>query len=339
MFFLILFFSVFICFAEEIFESNALGMKLREIDAPSGSGTGWVLRVRQRDGVETVRLFSDGALYSEKTIVREGGRETETKFENELRETVVRENGLVISEESENTDGSIGKTIYAYSGSRLDSSEYSVDGETVYIERYMYTDEGRLLDFCREYSADGSRLSNAFVFNEGLISAYWMHSEEIKNYIRFTGRNIEKNEIFGEGAAEQLREYEQLPDGGSRETITDIETGKIAELLYDSEKQLVNKKLYDEESRLVEESMYNYRNGYLSSVKVRSGLLLEHYIWDRDSEGEAEQERFYRNGVLVQQTEYESEDEYVQTLFRGGRAVLRLKYQNGERVLTEQLQE
>ena len=50
-------------------------------------------------------------------------------------------------------------------------------------------------------------------------------------------------------------------------------------------------------------------------------------------------EIYGRNGVTDKITEYKNEDDYTETIFRNGRAIIKIYYQDGERKTTEQIRE
>ncbi|HAK44555.1 MAG TPA: hypothetical protein DCO79_01355 [Spirochaeta sp.] len=328
------------CFAEDYYESNILGMKLKQLESPETAGTDYILTIKIDDVGNEIRFLDKDRIRVSKTeLFREGARLTEQTEEADRSIRVVRENGIIVSEFTERSDGSSELIDYSYTGRRLISTAVSIDGERAYSDSYYYTDSGRLLDVERNYSSSPDKLSLSFIFDNGRISSFWMNSEDRGNYIRFDSEGIVLNEIFGSDGWNETREYSRLSDGRQVELIRNIDDGTSVTLTYDAENRLLDSLSRDSEGRILVESEWQYKSGRLISYKIRKELSLELFIFEWSGEGTLVKETYYKNGNIIQLTEYQDEDDFTELLYRNGTAVLKIIYADGERIGTVQLQE
>ena len=340
LFFVLLLNTVSLCFAEEYYESNILGMMLKEIDSPYDSTAEYILKVtRDEDGTEERILLRDGSEISGTEIRKEENYLFEVTVEEKKTTTVKRENGIIISEKIEKENEAAEETKYNYNGRRLISADYILDDKIVYSDRYFYTDQGRLLNVERDYKEDGKESGISFIFNEGMISRFWSDSDERKNYIMYDQNGIVLNEYFGLDDWNEIREYVNMQDGGRRELITDRNNNYTTRLTFDKNNRLSESLLKDENGHTIERAEWIYRGENLFEYKLRKDLSLEVYNYEWDGEGSLMKETYYKNGNIIQTTDYVNDDDYTELLYRNGRAVLEIKYADGVRIETVQLQE
>ncbi|MDC7227483.1 MAG: hypothetical protein PQJ61_12030 [Spirochaetales bacterium] len=327
-------------YADDFYESNILSMKLKTITNPAEAGTEFMLRISEtEDGNELKLLYRGNELFSRTEIIKEGVKILEITEEGDNTTRLERENGIITSELFEKGDGNTELIEYFFTGRRLNEAVISLNGETEYIDSYFYTDEGRLLEVKRNYFVEKNPMVLSFIYNQGLLSRFWMTSDDRKNYIMFDSKGILLNELFGSENWNEKREYIRNPDGSREEVITNNNDGTTLRLSYDMKKRLYKSEFRDGKGLLVEDSEWIYRGEYLYKYTVRQELSLQVYIYDRDREGEIIKETFMKNGIIAQVTEYSDENDYTEILYRGGKAVLEIKYTDGVRTGTVQLQD
>lgn len=331
-------FSAVIAHADEYYESNILGMKLKEISSPYDSETGWVLTiVKSEGGGETRYLDRDNERVSTKEISIDGKDVTEITTEKGRVLKVKRTDGIILSEQSEKDDGSSELLEYSYEGRILKSTDVTIDKVKAYTDNYYYTNSGRLLDVQRDYYNSPDDSSISFVFDDGRISSFWLTSKDRSNYLRFDSGGLILSETFGDDYNE-TREYKRAADGTKVEIITDGSSEIETRLYYDSENRLRRSRRTDG-GTLVEESGWLYRGGKLVEFRTRRALLLDVFSYEWSADGELLKEKYTRNGIIIQLTEYQSEADFTETLYRNGRAVLKINYAGGIRIDTVQLQD
>ena len=340
-FFLLLFMNAaFSCFSDDFYESNILGMMLKKIDAASLAEAEYIMKVTSDDEGSRIKiLLHNGEQVSRTEIKRDSGVVTEITKEENKTTTVKRENGIITSEGIAYEDGTTEKTEYNYKGRQLISAVFSANGTDVYTDEYYYTEQGRLLNVQRKYVEAENNKSISFIFNDGRISRFWLDSSESRNYIRFDRNGIVLNETIGSGGAREVREYFNMPDGSREELITDTVSGNTTRLTYDKRNRLQKSVFSNADGKIVERSDWGYRGNNLYSYKIRRDLSLEVYEYQWAEDGELLKEVYYKNGNIIQETEYDDKDNYTELLYRNGRAVLKIKYADGERTETVQLQE
>lgn len=336
-----LFATVFCAYlnAEDIYESNILGMKLRQIRSEYDAETEYTLTVVIREGVEVRDLKKKGSLYARTTIKREGSGTTEVTEKDDLTETVIRQNGIIVTEQTEKPGEAAERTDYIYSSKMLDHTDFFLGDEKIYSDKYFYTEEGRLLDVKRTFDGGQNDSLISFIFNDGRVARYWFSDSKQHAYIRFGKKGISYSELQPAVGPGQTRTYEESADGGRIEIITDLKSGLKTTLTYDPDGRLIRSVLNSAEGKRVEVSEWFFRSGLLAEMVVRRDLSTERFRYEYSRDNELSKETYSKNGNLVQVTEYEDSANFSEVLYKNGEAVLKINYQNGVRTGTEQLQE
>ncbi len=64
---------------------------------------------------------------------------------------------------------------------------------------------------------------------------------------------------------------------------------------------------------------------------VKGGGSSERWLYTRSGDGKLISEDYWKNGVLIRRTEYETETEYVETYYLHRKPILRIIYVDGNR--------
>jgi hypothetical protein len=324
--------------ADEIYNSNILGMKLGRINSAAEAETGYYLRMNLEAGVKYERLFEDGVLQFTRTLKDDNGISTIITVTDDQTETVIRENGVITSEKIEGIGKPVELTVYSYRNNKLEYTDYFSAGELVYRDEYFYTDNGRLLDVSRKYS-DSSILNASFFFVDGRLSRYLFKNGDQRNYIKFDRKGIVFSDAYGAGTLNETRTYGNLDDGGRFELIRNTSTGASTKLEFNSSNRIISSIIKNEKGITTEETLWRYKADLLTEMKIKRALSLEVFNYEYDDEGKALRETYSKNGNIIQLTEYSGDNDYTVELYRFGIPVLRIKYKDGVRVTTDQLQE
>lgn len=331
-------FSSAVLSADEIYNSNILGMKLGRINSILEAESDYYIRVSEDKGIKSESLFENGDLQFIRTFSTVDDTLTEVTKKDKVTETVIRKNGVITSEKIEQEDTPDELTEYVYKNGRLEYTEFFSAGVKDYKESYMYTKNGRLLDVKREYS-DNKNISASFFFIDGRLSRYLFQNADEKNYIKFDRNGILFSDSYGEGTLNETREYGSFESGGRFELIKNTLTGESRRLLFNKEDRIFSSIVKDNEGMLIEELSWKYSGGLVTELKIKGQLSLEVFKYEYNQNEEAEREIYLKNGNIIQITEYVNENYYTEELYRYGIPVLKITYKDGVRAATEQLQE
>jgi len=322
----------------DYFESNILGMKLGPVlESPPGNAE-YVLRIVKTGGKEVQILFKGAEIYFTRTIEKSGGQFIETTEKADLIQTIVREKGLILSEEKAEEGRPVELSQYYYKGGRLESTVFSSGNEILYTEVYKYTADNRLLDVRRVYQDGGEGAISSFVFIGGKIRNYWSDEAGGQSIIKFDNEGIFFSQIISDENWSETREYGRDETGRRFELISN-EKGEKIRLLYNKSGSLVSSTSYDSEGHQAEQLLYRWDGELLVHLTVKKALSIEKFSYGYDRNGMLLNETYEKNGSIIQETIYYDGENWVEKLYRYGKPILRITYRDGQRVDTEQLQD
>lgn len=323
--------------ADEIFNSNILGMKLDQIASKDAADTDYYLIVSEKNGFISEQLFQKDLLIFDRNILRNNDLTSiETKRDGEFKKEKLK-NGFLISEEVQRDGQQPERSEYIYNSGRLESCTFFVNDIPLYVQRYYYTTEGRLLEVNLDYTDERSA-NAAFSFSEGLLTYYSSTVGGRNIYIKFDKHGVVFSDTTESGSQTETREYGKLENGNSFELIKNKLTGESRYLQFNDD-QIISSLTKDADERLIEETSWKYQNDLISEMRIKKIESVEVFLFVYNTDGELIRETYRKNGNIVQITEYMSEYDYTEKLYRNGEAVLEIKYKDGVRYLTEQLQE
>lgn len=322
----------------DYYKSNILGMKMGPAESEPPENAEFLLRVETDSNREVQTLFKGIEIYFTRTIEQEGKKKTEITVKADVTETIVRRNGLVLSEVKKEENKPAESIEYSYKNGKLQSSEFYSDGKLVYTEYYNYTAERRLLDVKRVYDSDKEGVISSFMFKDGRIKNFWTRDGRSQSILKFDRGGVFFSEILSDDGWSDTREY-GLDDEGRRFERIRNENGEMIYLLYSRQGRLLSSTSYDAEGERTETLIYQWNEDLLVKLTVKKELSTEKFSYEYDEQGMLKREIYIKNGNIMQETAFSGEDGRVETLYRYGKAVLRITYRGSERIETQQLQE
>ncbi len=335
---ILVFFSSVLIYSDEYYRSNILGMKLEQIDNPQDIVDDWLLTISYRNGIESRILYNGAETVSVMEIEQKDGWVIETTRSGEKTEIITRENGIIISEETFENGVLPEKNTYVYKNGRLQYTEHYSGDEKTYTDKYKYTKEGRLLDVNREYNSRADNIIVSFMFNDGRIESNLYTSGKRNNYIIFDKNGIVLSESYGD-TSNETREYGTLENGLRFEKVSNSDNKEITTLIFDEEDRIISNEVRSENGILKEKTEWFYESDSIKKIKKKKELLLEVIDFSYDRDGMLIEERYTRNGNIMQVREFDSELDYTEELYRNGLPVLIITYKNGTRIKTEQIRD
>ncbi len=330
--------AAFPLYSDQYFRSNILGMKL-DLIGEENKDSGYVLVVSENDGRQIETLLESGVKIFECRKESRDGKSYEITEYIDRIETVVRENGVIVSEEVNRVDQDSEVINYVYANGKLLEKHFLIGGIGIYSEAYKYGADGRILEVVRINEESQIDEKIYFTFNEGHLSRYMYKSGGKGRYIKFDKNGILYSDSFDSGGSVETIEYKRLDNGGNLEVISYKDSGERAEILYDENGRIVSRLLKDKDENIIEEADWDYKNDLLRMFRLKKDLLLEVRLYEYNPQGRPEKETLKINGIIVRVTEYLDENSYNETLYTGGRPAVRVTYENNIRVRTEQLKD
>ncbi len=331
--FLVIIFIPGILTAQSYFKSNMIGMRLAPAEADEASGFEWYLEVMDGDeNSEVSILYHEGRIYSRKTVSFSGSQSVETLIKADVTELSVRENGLVISEESRNSDGTDLKTVYSYSGAEI-SEVTSYENETaLYTDRYTYSAGGRLLDVKR-VSADSDDSSlMSFLFTGGNIKAYLISMAKKSSLLVYDDEGrLTLEEVKKDQTVTKIRHISR-DSRGSREVIENNIDGTVTTLTFNSENLLIREDKRDSDGLRIKTVDFTYNDGRTASIIRTVTGTVEKEFFTYDNEGILISELYMRNGNRIREINYTDENSYSEIFYRNGSPSVEIKYKNDDAV-------
>ncbi len=331
--FLIIIFIPGILTAQLYFKSNMIGMRLAPVEADEVSGFEWHLEVSDdAEDSEVSILYHEGRIYSRKTVSVSGGKSVETLTKADVTEISVREDGLVISEESRNSDGTDLKTVYSYSGADI-SEVTSYENETrLYTDRYLYSAGGRLLDVKREYTDSDDSSLMSFLFTGGNIKAYLISMTKKSSLLVYDDEGrLKLEEVKNDQTVTKIRRISR-DSRGSREVIENSTDGTVTTLTFNFENLLIREDQRDSDGIRIKTVDFTYKDGKTASIIRTVPGTVEKEFFTNDNEGILISELYMRNGNRIREINYTDENSYSEIFYRNGRPSVEIKYENDDAV-------
>lgn len=317
--------------AERYYESNALGLPLREIRPFRIDEFPFVLRV-----VEDVDLviktllketeeykrwelrYADDLLVSE-SIYLNGVLSESRAFDLGVLTEEVLYDGEIISE----------KRIYDYSSGFL-SEVRAVDGDEnlLYTDVYERSRAGRLRRIYRVASEEVDE--SAFIYSKGELVEEW-HGKDDEGILFRYHDGAKLAEETWEGLKLLLSEEVRVFDGKKQVVTDDAELGITTTKYYDDEDRVrIERK--ETENDLLEHIRYDYEGEKVTEKTSITRAAKEDWRYEYDSNGEVIRETLVRNTWTVKVIEHTGEGEYFEEIYRDGVPALRVYFKDGAKV-------
>ena len=332
----IFFISVFVT-AETMFNSNVLGMQFDELDFTNNAVSDFVLVVYD-DEYETKELFKGNKLYSKTTTIYEYDKTITTIEKDDEREIISLRDGLIISEEREKVNAKKELIKYEYRDRIINKVEHYLEDNLQYTDVYYYTKEGRLLEIKRSYDDEQTAIFST-CYKDGKIASYLLSLPSGTSYLEFDKNGVLFSDFSDTQSGEEKREYVKLKNGNYQLTITNKTTGNVIVNIFDRSNKILESIERTSEGNFIEEKIWKYRNNLVKSLKIRHKDFSELYEYRYRGADKLANMKYFRNGVIMQETSYIDENNYTKILFRYEKPVISVKYEDGIKTSTMDIQE
>jgi hypothetical protein len=320
--------------SQQLFRSNALGMRFEAVGSVEDSGH--VLRITVGELSREEVLFESGeAVRRTVTSPASGPISRQEEYENGVLATsrVFDAEELLVEE----VDHKSGQTRnYRYDVDRLVAVELvGESGEPVWREDLRYSATGRLREVVRSYP-DGRRIIMSYNFGgDRLVEERLLDGENV-TISRYddAGRLARQSALAaGEPVRESEFRYDE-PRGGLLEEIRrDLVTGEVRRIAYDGAGRAVAENTLGASAEAIS---YNYDSDGRRIGKRRRGPEgIEEWDYIYDADGELVEETYRRRGFVMSVTAYTGERSRTVELYRAGRPVLRIYYEDDRQVREE----
>lgn len=340
------------------FRSNSLGMPLEPISEYQTDEYEYVLE-RRKDKYEVVEgLYRDG-VEIRRAVYQEKGASVYGRFyegEELQRETIEMDDRLmeeILYEES-------GKSTrkYGWKDGNLEYVETITPVGTAIRRKYIRSESGKLLEIIEE---EMSPSESAEASGGGTDSARGYAVEAVSGFRYHRGRNgISQWHVDGSGCTHffyqdlegkqritekycggqlTLKREEFKVEDGTAVTVTRPGDEYVSEALYDTEGNILSRSIQEEAMRISEE--YTYQEGLLAKKIVKTGgsVRTTEYSY-RGTEGDSTQlsvTEEYQDGILSRRTEHSEDGRKKIILYRNGKPIAVLIYEDEELITRESL--
>ncbi len=321
------------CFADELYSSNELGMKLQSIAPAQVADHEWVLSVAERNGGEVRILKKKGEEVARwEDTLQQGRLSSESKYEKGvLVETTEYRNGHPVRQ-VEFTDGK--KTLvrdFEYSGNLLVKvTAKNEKGEVLYTDSYAQGSDGRLRRAVREAPGGGSSVIS-LTYEGNRVASEWLGNDSGGVLSRYSDGNLVSKETW---KGVQLESEERVSGGptGRTSVTKDLTSGKTTKKVYDSSGQIQSEQT-TEKGTVVRSVDYSYDSaGKLETKIIKTPGQREEVSYEYDAQGDRLTSRTTVNRQLVKVTHYTGKDSYFEDLYLNGAVVLHVFYEKGKKV-------
>ena len=317
--------------ADRYYESNSLGLPIREIKAFRIDEFPYVLRIDEEGDliIKTLLLntveykrwelkFVEGLLVSE-SIYLEGILSESRNFDLG-----------VLTEEALYDDETISeKRIYDYSAGFLKEVR-AVDGEgnQLYTDVYERSRAGRLRWIHRVSSEEIDE--SAFIYSKGELVEEWHGKDDEGILFRYHDGEKLAEETW-EGLKLLLAEEVRIFDGNKQVVIEDATLGITTTQYYDDEDRVrIERKETAED--LLEHIRYDYEGEKVTEKTRITRAAKEDWRYEHDADGEVVRETLVRNTWTVKVIEHTGDGEYFEEIYRDGVPALRVYFKDGSKV-------
>lgn len=317
--------------AERYFESNALGLPIREIREFRIDEFEYVVKLEERENGIMKTLLKDEQEYKRWEQTYAGGVlvSEDIYVDGTLSESRAYDNGKLL-EEVTYEDGVVSeRRIYDYSSGFLNEVR-AMDGKgnLLYTDIYERSAAGRLRRINRVASEE--RDQSSFVYSSGELVQEWHGSEGEGVLFRYHDGEKLAEETW-EGLKLLLAEEVRMLDGKKEVVVSDAEQGTKTTQYYDEEDRLKIERT-ETETDLIEHVRFEYEE---EKIKKRTSITRSEkkdWSYEYDDEGNVVRETLIRNTWIEKVIVHTGEDEYYEEIYRDGEPALRVYFEDGAKV-------
>lgn len=318
----------------EVYRSNEMGIALESISPIRIDEFPYYLEIIREEDRESRVLYHEGEPVKRwgRTRLETGGTEVVEYREGEVVESTLYDRRERVSEIRTYEDGSLtGRLVYSYSGERI-SSVIRYDGRGNLLEgrTYRHDSKGRLLGYREISPTEPATTTSRYLYSDGTIREEWHGDTTRGDMFRYNDAGklvLHEGWRDGDVVLRLIRSYSE--DGLpllSREIDFEAETVTVSQ--YD-EGRIVRELTETTEGTRIEEVTYSYGpGGNLAEKNRKARLIRESWEYSYDGE-ELARSTYRRGGEIVKVTDYQNEDDYVETVYRNGEPLIEIEYEDG----------
>jgi len=317
--------------AERYYESNALGLPIREIREFRTDEFEYVLMVEEHDDKTVKTLLMDEQEYKRWELqYSEGMLVSEiVYFEGVLSESRVYDLGALVEETLYEDETVAEKRIYDYSAGYLKEVR-AVDGDDnpLYVDVYERSRAGRLRRINR--ISDDEKDESSFIYSDGELVEEWHGNDEEGVLFRYHDGEKLAEETW-EGLKLMLAEEVRMFEGKKEVVVEDKELGTTTTRYYDEEDRLQIERTETDDD-LLEHVRYDYQEEKVTKKTSITRSEKEDVLYEYDENGEVIQETLMRNTWIEKVIVHTGKDEYYEEIYREGKPALRVYFEDGAKV-------
>ncbi|MAG13300.1 MAG: hypothetical protein CMN78_01760 [Spirochaetales bacterium] len=325
-------------FPQATYVSNALGMKIREIEPGQAEEHEYVLRIIEGDLKTTKLLLKENREEKRwETRYIEGSIATETVYTaGLLAEERTYQEGKIVAELYYENEVLIERREYTYEDGVLRTvAAFDQNNMEIYQDIYERSATGRLRSIRRE--AQGEEDLSTFTYATGRLVGEWHATDDEGILFRYHGGEKVSVETW-EGLKLVLSEEIKTHQGKKEVVVNDVSLGiKTTQFLDDRERIQIERTETDAD--LVEHIRFGYEQEMLVEKTRITRNAREEWDYEYDDEGKLIREVLTRNTRLVKIIVHIDDDTYYEEIYRNERPSLRVHFSDGIKISEEYLQQ
>ncbi len=332
LFFIFIFLSIFSFSDIYYYKSNKVGVPIYEISFTRFSDFEYVISYEVKDNSTVKTLFKNGKEVNRVERVYESPSSfVETEYISGIIQAASTYSNNLLTREDIFFEGVLAEyREYRYRNDNLEKKlTKSPEGELLYTTNYLRGKNGRLV-----------RVTNVYPDGKNTYSLYKFLNSELKTQIHEYDRySFQYSYYLG-----KLKSFEERQDGElvfRREKLKD-EIADVEEVDFLNDRTL--KKIYDKENKLIKEITtfengkievdYKYSDNNIIEKSIRSSARKELYLYEYDGDVLSKSSE-YINDILIKTISYDSNDNYVETIYRGNKPFIKVYFEDNIEVKNE----
>ncbi len=324
-FLLFVFFQVMIIHGETYYNSNALGMILKQISPYTKNTYDWVLKRTLKNGIETRILFHNNREINTTTWRENGDNIIVLEFKDSiLRKKEIYRGIYLLKEIHYDEAGNTETTVNKWRNNQLLTSDHLKNGHLVYRSTYLIDARGTLKRVIKTAS-DGGSLNTGFQFSNDRILNEWNSGEDIHSIYRYSKGQITKIESYDSRGIVSSENINRV-DGNKKEVVIEYRNGEKVLRKYDNKKRIIFESYSGQGAgRII---TYAYKEKKLSEKIIKGPGFREKHLYTYTNGNEVKTETVYRNGELLKQILPGKNGKSEEIIYQNGKPVLKVFYKD-----------
>ena len=327
------------------YQSNDIGMKLKEINEADISTYEYILIIDKRSDQEKRNLYLENELIKrwELSLYNNKNVREERVFNKEVLESLryFDRRGRLIEEHLYSDNLFTQKTMYIYGENQelFQTKTFNNTGALIYYEKYDFNRLGMIRKVKRIWS-DGRIQVSSFIYGKGrLVEEVFSTKNEMTISRYDDSGKLLIIEVWKKEDNIRNTHFFYKKDGSLESSLeNNLAGGFETEKKYNTEERL-SKEIITKSNKTISETTYFYDDeGRKIKMNKVSDKGLEEWAFYYDSEGDLDREEYYQRGILEKRTVYTNDNSYYEELFRYGELLIRVFYEDDVKIKEEFLE-